>query len=423
MRIRSSVVVLIVVFVTLGAGTAYVVGTRPVGEDARASWQPPDTAEGIAAAPMPTDPTGGDGAMLVAEPDETGVARSEIEDQPDVTEPTVQGEAQPTPDSVSPSGGTTVPAPRPQTADDFAQGLPDGRRIYGVITRGGDDDELEEFIEVAQRRPNLIGVTAGWAEHEYTPWYTERLALMGAMPMISWEPWDASKESTVEQLRSEQPDFALSRILSGEFDDYIDNWAEGLADWGRPVMLRFAHEMNGSWYPWADNRNGNEPGAYAATWRYIHDRFTAAEADNVIWVWSPNVSYARSTPLTGLYPGDDYVDWVGVVGYFGHFAAAPSSQPGFEGIFGPTLEQLAAITDKPVLITETGSGPYGALKADWITDAVDAFANDPRVEGFVWFNVDKEYDWRINSSPEALAAFREAISDPAFVQGSSPTGS
>ncbi len=360
MRIRSSVVALIAVFGALTAGSAYVVGTLPEQAEARE---------------MESD------AALVSK----------------AAEPVV----------LEPDYG-------------FLDDYPGGQRIYGVMTADGEDDEIAEFVAAAERAPNLIGVTVGWAQDGYSPWYTERLALKGAMPMISWEPWDAAEESDVDRLRSEQPDFALSKILDGDFDDYIDEWADGIAEWGEPVMIRFAHEMNGYWYPWADGRNGNEPGSYAATWRYVHDRFDAAGADNAIWVWSPNVAYTASTPLPGLYPGDDYVDWVGVVGYFGHFSEPPSSQPGFEGIFDPTLDRLDDITDKPVLVTETGAGPYGPLKAAWITDALEAFATDERVGGFVWFNVNKEFDWRINSSAESLEAFVEAVDNPAFADAVDP---
>ncbi len=392
MRIRSSVVALIAVFFALTAGSAYVVGTLPEQAVSRDDWKPPTRAAGGFEA---TDQIG-----AAQSSDASSDASSEIGNLASQT--------------VEPL--TVVVGPDYDFLDDY----PYDQRIYGVMTADGEDDEIADFVTSAGREPNLIGVTAGWAQDGYSRWYTERLAIKGAMPMISWEPWDASKENSVDQLRSEQPEYASARILAGDFDDYIDEWAQGIAEWGEPVMIRFAHEMNGYWYPWADGRNGNEPGSYAATWRYVHDRFTDAGATNAMWVWSPNVAYTASTPLPGLYPGDDYVDWIGVVGYFGHFSEPPSSQPGFDGVFGTTLARLAAITDKPVFVTETGAGPYGQLKAEWITDALDAFASDDRVHGFVWFNVNKEFDWRINSSPESRTAFARAVSDPAFADVADP---
>jgi beta-mannanase len=301
---------------------------------------------------------------------------------------------------------------------EFLDGFPGRGKILGVTTERGFDADFDKFAATAGRQPNLIQVTAGWASDEYQPWFTERIANRGAMPVISWEPWDSERESTVDQKRSEQPEYALARILDGDFDDYIDDWASNLADWGEPVALRFAHEMNGYWYPWAEGRNGNAEGSYIETWHYVHDRFDAAGADNVLWLWSPNVAYTGSSPLAPLYPGDDYVDWIGMVGYFGHGTAIPTRFPTFDELFEPTLDELEIISNKPVLITETGATETGGFKAKWISHTIEAFLDSPRVMGFIWFNVDKETDWRVASSPESAIAFQEIAADPRFV----PTG-
>ncbi len=126
----------------------------------------------------------------------------------------------------------------------FLTEFPGDGRIYGVMTQTGESAELDAFTAAAGKAPNLVGVNVDWTT-PYDPWHTERLAERGAMPMISWEPWDANQISTVDQQRSEQPDYAVDEILSGRYDDYIDEWAADLAEWEHPVMLRFAHEMNG----------------------------------------------------------------------------------------------------------------------------------------------------------------------------------
>jgi hypothetical protein len=46
-------------------------------------------------------------------------------------------------------------------------------------------------------------------------------------------------------------------------------------------------------------------------------RFTAVGANNVIWIWSPNViGNLKDVDLAGLYPGSDYIDWLGLGGYY-----------------------------------------------------------------------------------------------------------
>ncbi len=74
----------------------------------------------------------------------------------------------------------------------------------------------------------------------------------GAVPLISWEPWDWDGGT-------EQPAYALRRILAGDHDALIDRWAIEIAAYRRPVMLRFAPEMNGDWRPWSIGRQ-RQPG-------------------------------------------------------------------------------------------------------------------------------------------------------------------
>ena len=52
-------------------------------------------------------------------------------------------------------------------------------------------------------------------------------------------------------------------------------------------MIRFAHEMNGTWYPWAEGVNGNGPGDYVAAWRHVVGVFRRAKVSNVTWTWAP----------------------------------------------------------------------------------------------------------------------------------------
>lgn len=332
----------------------------------------------------------------------------------DVADPA--GEARPLARSLSPgiSSEADVDEPEDEPEDEPSSDFVVRSRFLGVMTGDGSDAEFDAFEQSAGRSPNLVVTTAGWAHDNYSDWHTKRIAERGALPVIAWEPWDARRESSIEEQRSEQPQYSNARLIDGSYDAYIDEWATALADYGHPVGLRLAHEMNGTWYPWSDGRNGNAEGSYVAMWQYVHDRFTAAGADNVLWIWSPNVTFGGSSELKSLYPGDEYVDWVGVVGYFGHLAATPTSHPGFDGLFGHTIAQLRTFTDLPILITETGATEDGGLKADWITEVVAAFAEEPGILGFVWFDVDKETDWRVASSPESQAAFREAVDRPEF---------
>jgi len=207
-----------------------------------------------------------------------------------------------------------------------------------------------------------------------------------------------------------QRTYANARVASGAFDTYLKQWGTALATWGKPVYLRYGHEMNGDWYPWAEGVNSNGAGSYVAAWKHVHDVLLAQGATNVSWVWSPNVPYTGSTALTGLYPGSSYVDVVALDGYNWGTSQTWSTWVSPATLFGEGLTQLRALAPgKPILIAETASAEAGGSKAEWNSAAVAYLNTQPDVFGFVWFHYNKEVDWRIDSSPASVAAFAGAL--------------
>src|SRR5256885_1655242 len=59
-----------------------------------------------------------------------------------------------------------------------------------------------------------------------------------------------------------QPDFSLQATIDGRWDDQYKKIAKAILDYRDVVLIRFAHEMNGNWYPWGI-ANGNKAGQYA----------------------------------------------------------------------------------------------------------------------------------------------------------------
>ena len=297
---------------------------------------------------------------------------------------------------------------------------PAGRAFVGVMTDTGPYDlgAVDRFAAAAGRAPQVMLFGASWASATFDRALLDRIADRGMMPMLGWEPWDHAVDEAardtglparqVDRLRSTQPDYRLARITAGDFDGYLRSWAEGVRTLGYPIAIRFAHEMNGDWYPWSERANGNHRGDYVRAWRHVHDVFAAAGATNVTWVWSPNARWDKTTAgLTGLYPGDDYVDWVGVTGYYG-MGAFTKTYSSFDQIFGPTVAEIRAMTGKPLVVTETAAAENSGHKARWIRETFAALPRYPNLIGLIWFEVDKEQDWRIAGSP-AAAAFAEAV--------------
>jgi hypothetical protein len=237
----------------------------------------------------------------------------------------------------------------------------------------------------------------------------------GYLPVLSWGSYEEAKAE-------DQPDYALSEIISGRYDSFIKSWALGAKQWGLPFFLRFDWEMNTNEVPYSEHSNGNRSGEFVQMWRHVHDIFDEVGARNVTWVWCPNVEYAGSVkPLASLYPGDRYVDWTCLDGYnWGTGSSHEGGWMSFSTVFRHTYDLLTKriARSKPLMIGETSSSELGGSKAAWITDALGTQipTRFPKVAAVVWFN--KEYDsqnWAIESSQGAEAAMRAALQSPVYL--------
>src|SRR5712691_9487398 len=214
------------------------------------------------------------------------------------------------------------------------------------------DLSLVSAFEVnAQKAVSIVMWYQGWGLTDGSQYFEatwmDAVRNHGSIPLVTWEPWLYTQGVN-------QPVYSLQNIIDGNFDAYIARWAQDSQAWGYPYFLRFAHEMNGNWYPWCEQANGNKPGQYVLAWKHVHDIFTAQGATNVTWVWAPNVEYSGSAPLRGLYPGDSYVDWVGMDGY--NWGTVYNHQwQTFTQVFQQTYNDILAITSKPLMIAETAS--------------------------------------------------------------------
>ena len=256
------------------------------------------------------------------------------------------------------------------------------------------------------------------------------------VPHLTWElSWPSQNPNNTRICPPHET--GLEDVLAGRYDAYIDQFARDAKAWGDEILLRFLHEFNGDWYTWSGNKNGRENGGpekVKLVWRYVVDRFRAAGALNVKWIWCPHgKTIDRSeeawNDLLNYWPGADYVDWHGMDAY-NWYPKDPwgNARPyqSFEDCFSDVYQQLLALALKPVIIAEMGSGEFtkGKInKAAWISESFARMKQEyPWIKMYTWFNIKKELDWRVNSSPEALEAFRTAMADPYFLSDYRPAG-
>jgi mannan endo-1,4-beta-mannosidase len=274
---------------------------------------------------------------------------------------------------------------------------------FGVTTPGGATAaaELDAVEAAVGERPSLV---LTYADFTTPPPVADldAVAARGAVPVVTWEPWDWDAPDSGA--------FGLAAIAAGAHDPHLREWADALRTWGRPVQLRFAHEQNGDWYPWAVGVSGTTAADHVAAFRHVVEVFDAQGAGNVQFVWNPNVRFPGSSPMAETWPGTRYVDRVAVDGYNWGSSSSGHRWQEPEEVFGDSLEELRELAPGiPITVTEVASAEEGGDKAAWVTDLVAYLDGQADVAAFVWFDHDKEADWRITSSPASAAAMRAAL--------------
>ncbi len=273
--------------------------------------------------------------------------------------------------------------------------------MIGVYAGSTFPADIETYTQSAGVPPRIVMWFQNWDEPLFYPKQMEALSRLRMEPMITWSP---------------NRKILLPEINAGKYDELICRAAKAAADWKQPFFVRLMHEMNGTWQGFGPGVNGNTSEDFIRAWRHIVDLFRAAGAANVQWVWCPNVQgFGPSTaPFDPLYPGDAYVDVVGLDGY--NFGPPHSPWRSAIEIFKASYDDLAQLTDRPIMICEWGCSEQGGDKAAWIHQSFlhDVPEQMPRIRALIVFSKKAEGDFRIQSSPSALDAYRDMAASPIY---------
>jgi beta-mannanase len=285
-----------------------------------------------------------------------------------------------------------------------------------------DTSSIDSLEGAAGRHLAIVHWFALWGgwKRDFNRADLDLVSKRGSTPMITWEPWSGVANDGQWTLRD--------AILSGKNDAYIESWARGLSDYGKPVLLRFAHEMHNSSYPWALGVNGNTAVEYVAAWQRVRAIFARYPTNNVRWIWNPNTmgdapASEHQSLYRSLYPGDAQVDLVGLDVYntgpnldWG----APRWRP-FGEILGEPYAAITAVSARPLILPEIGSAETGGSKPAWIADALSdqTSARFPRLRAMVWFDISKEERWEIRSSAQSLQAWVAGATHALFASDAS----
>jgi mannan endo-1,4-beta-mannosidase len=275
----------------------------------------------------------------------------------------------------------------------------------GITTKDAPDpSEIKDYTSLVGKAPSIV------------MWYTEfdaplfsgpqqhDIDRLHATPLISWRP----------VINGHQP-LQFADIAAGKYDGYLRRQAVLARNTHRPILIRFAYEMNLRGSNYGSDVPGETPATFIAAWRHVVTVFRQAGATNVRWVWSPNTDCAGTCPFTAYFPGAQYVDWLALDGY--NFASAHhAAWVSLHYVFASSYKTITALANKPVMFAEIASAPSPGNKAHWIRNGFDSTipTDFPRVRAVVWFDQDKEADWRVNSSHASLKAWRVVARSPLY---------
>lgn len=296
-----------------------------------------------------------------------------------------------------PAPVTPPPAPAPTPAPaPAAPPTSSGKLLWGAYN-GWGAAAISDFEKLVGRSANIQAVFVGWGNNGEFPDYASTLKSQGKTLLIFWEPSNGDTGNV------NQPDYNYDSITSGKWDSYLTSFAADAKAYGGPVILVPFEEMNGDWYPWSGTKNNNSQAKEIAAFKYLRKYFPAG--GNVKIAWAPNsTSWPNTTAnnIAGYYPGSENVDIVALDGFNFNNPWETFSQ-----VFDKALAVVKPY-GKPLYIVSMASC-QGSNKPAWITDALTVQMPKNGITGFVWFNTNKECDWRVNSDAATLAAFKAAL--------------
>ncbi|HHS89122.1 MAG TPA: beta-mannanase [Rhodobacteraceae bacterium] len=324
----------------------------------------------------------------------------------------------------------------PASAETFghAQALkalspPAGAIWHGVFPGGRSGEEDDITLADVRAYERAVGHRVAWVYFSNN-WYRSRafpnqtanwIRKHGATPYIR-----LMMRSDPETDHAE-PRFTLQRILRGDFDRDLKLWMRDAARFGTPLIVEFGTEMNGEWFSWNARWNGRQKGAvlFADTYRHIIDLSRAVGATNIVWVFHVNWADWPDKPWNRFekyYPGDEYIDWLGV-SIYSMQAPDETDRTPFSRV-GNTIRRLSRMAPgKPVIIAEFATDVRNPREpaAVWADNALRLILSGkwPQLVGFSWWNETwqndddpaNDSDMRVTSDPALAAVFRRRLSN------------
>ncbi|SCW78677.1 Glycosyl hydrolase family 26 [Paenibacillus tianmuensis] len=229
-------------------------------------------------------------------------------------------------------------------------------------------------------------------------------------------------ELTMQTMRFGEPNpSVMYDILSGKYDEYFTKYAQGLKEFGHPLLFRLNNEMNGDWVPYSAYHYSKDPDLYNEVWKYIYRTFQSQGVNNVLWVWNPNhldkPGFKWNHSLL-YYPGDEFVDVVGLTAYNTGNYYPGEKWSTFDELYAPLYADYTKWFEQPLMITEFSSSSVGGDKAKWVDQMFKDIKKYPKLKAAIWWShTDFDKDnrparkYKLDEAPELVERFRQHLQE------------
>src|ERR1700737_4879636 len=165
--------------------------------------------------------------------------------------------------------------------------IPEHGAYAGAFMDFGDEEDtvtletVEDFEQMVGKHQSIIASSSYWGEQSFPTANLNVLWRHGSLPLVFWSPWDRP------YVQNRGPDkFSLNNIIAGQWDAYIDKWADAAREFGHPMIVVFGNEMNGGGFPWSGKFSGGDewddeadnwkgPATFRRAYRNVGDRVRA----------------------------------------------------------------------------------------------------------------------------------------------------
>lgn len=216
-----------------------------------------------------------------------------------------------------------------------------------------------------------FNANVGTVAVSFIGWKDQLNCVIGKTNFIYWENYGITLDS----------------IINGSQDSVI-NSLKLCPD----TIISLFHEMNGNWDSWDGTVGNNTSTKVVQAYQHVHNLI----GNKVRWAWvinNDNVPNNINNLPFNYYPGDNYVDIVGVDGFdWGGLSFAQAISPNYA---------VVKPYGKPIWITSTGTA-NNSKQAAWVTDAI-SYSKANGIQGLLYFSLKDKVDFSLNA--QSLASF------------------